>query len=211
MGWSHQIQINQTYFPRTTINNPIELIVEYEKGVESIGVQGAASICKGSFMRCLTDQDYLEICPFKDDFWSCFLEIAALDDQTITGNSFYTPVELNTDSVIRGLRYPSYATTPILLPKTNGVSYSGVLNIFKPLDGKFQLVYNFDKVIRGSSIATSGTPVQGSQVIFNASLLKFAVHKVREGTTMPGVVCTAVQLMDALIIFEGLGNLVTQF
>lgn len=213
LGWNLFLQINQSYFPRTPINSYTELVMEYEKGVETIGLPGARSICKAELQRCTADSAYLEINPFKDDFFGCFVSIDALDDQTITGNPYFNIVELDAISAktsVRGLRYPAaYNATNSYQPYNDNKSFGGVLNKYKPIDGKFQMVFLFDKVLRGSGVATSGVPVQQSVVTLNANNMYFATHTAAQ--TAQSMVVTTVQEMDAKVIFTGLGQITTKF
>ena len=159
-----QVQIGTELYPRQPIQTFPELLAETEKGLHSIGdVSWKANFCTELVQRVDTadvDYQYLEYAPILNQgYTAAFIELLALDDQTITANPHYAllgrcPV---TEVEICGLREPLTYTQ-------SAQEGRGCLNMFKPPKGTFFLCFDLDTFQNHGDIARSGTTIVNNQV-----------------------------------------------
>jgi hypothetical protein len=176
-----QLQLGSELMPRTPINTINSLIKNIRWGDQ-----------------VFSDADYMDLAPrlqpsyattngmvintLQDGFWSCYLPISALDDQTITDNPFFVPLEMSTRRKIRG-----------------GRSKDGPLPFFKPLNGSFHLSFNLESYMGQSGRIRTGVPI-----VNNNMFLKFEKgHLVREYYTQLLTICNC----DARVVFERGGTM----
>ena len=155
-----QLQVGTELYPRQPIQTLPELLQETEKGLHSIG----DSSWKTPFISDLCEPvntnlsvgaySYLDYSPFMQGYTAAFIEIDALDDQTITGNPHFLIVDkvraASEDPVvgIRGRREPKSYTA--------GDTIHGSLNQYKPSEGKFFLCFDMDTFQNQGEVARSG-------------------------------------------------------
>lgn len=143
--------------------------------------------------QVFSDRDYMELNPhlmpsyqtskgmsintLQDGFWACFTPIHCLNDQTITDNPFFVPLELSLRKKIRGAR-----------------AKGGSLPIFKPFDGTFHLSFNLEAYMGQSDRIRTGVPI-----VNNNMFLKLERgHLLRQESTQ---LLTIIQC-DGKVVFE---------
>ena len=104
----------------------------------------------------------LDFDPFMDlGYFTTFVPVYALDDQTITQNPYLQVVEIadavaGTQSVanrIRGYRCPA---SPEIVTSNNGATFQGVLNEFMSPIGTFYLGWDFESWTNHQDVMRSG-------------------------------------------------------
>lgn len=143
--------------------------------------------------QVFSDRDYMELNPhlmpsyqtskgmsintLQDGFWACFTPIHCLNDQTITDNPFFVPLELSLRKKVRGAR-----------------AQGGSLPIFKPFDGTFHLSFNLEAYMGQSDRIRTGVPI-----VNNNMFLKLERgHLLRQESTQ---LLTIIQC-DGKVVFE---------
>lgn len=176
-----QLQLGSELMPRIPINSINSLIRNIRWGDQ-----------------VFTDVDYMDLAPrmqpsyqttngmvintLQDGFWACFLPISALDDQTITDNPFFIPLEMSLRSKIRGAR-----------------ARDGALPFLKPLNGSFHLSFNLESYMGQSGRLRTGIPI-----VNNNMFLKLEKgHLIREYNTQLLTICNC----DARVVFERGGTM----
>lgn len=136
-----QLQLQAELLPRTAIDT-LNLLLLHTRWGDQI----------------FTNTDYLELDPrlqpsyqtqkgmvvntLQDGFFACFVPISALDDQTITCNPFFTPLEISLRKKLRGDRAKNDA-----------------LPIYKPFDGTFHLSWNLAAFMGQNGRMRTGIPI----------------------------------------------------
>ena len=123
--------------------------------------------------------NFSTIIPFQDGFFSVFTPIETLNDQTITCNPFFTPVECNIKKPIRGKRAKNPA-----------------LPLFKPLDGTFHLAFNLQAFMGQHDRMNVGTPMVNN----NSYLQMQQCHLLREFETR---MLTLIRCFARIVIERG--------
>lgn len=176
-----QLQLGSELMPRIPINSINSLIRNIRWGDQ-----------------VFTDVDYMDLAPrmqpsyqttngmvintLQDGFWACFLPISALDDQTITDNPFFVPLEMSLRSKVRGAR-----------------ARDGTLPFLKPLNGSFHLSFNLESYMGQSGRLRTGIPI-----VNNNMFLKLEKgHLIREYNTQLLTICNC----DARVVFERGGTM----
>lgn len=181
IGIKVQLQLGSELLPRTPIDD-IHTLIRNVKWGDQVFV----------------DRDYLELNPhltlshsttnslvintLQDGFWACFVPIEALDDQTITDNPYFTPLELNIGSRIRGVRGKSPA-----------------LPFYKPFEGSFHLSFNLESYMGQNDRMRTGIPIVNN----NMFLLMEQGHLLAEYHTQ---LLTIVHC-DGRVVFERGGTM----
>jgi hypothetical protein len=160
IGINAQLQLGSELIPRTPIDDVHTLIRNIKWGDQ-----------------VFVDRDYLELNPrlhlshstqnelvintLQDGFWSCFIPIEALDDQTITDNPYFTPLEMSLGIKIRGNR----AKVP-------------ALPFYKPFDGSFHLSFNLEAYMGQNDRMRTGIPIVNNNMflMFEQAHLLQAYH-----------------------------------
>jgi hypothetical protein len=194
------------FYNECVINNRVAFDIQLQLATELIPRQPISSI--NSLIRNIkwgdqifVDRDYLDLDPrlhatygtspmngfmintMQDGFWSCFVPLEALDDQTLTSNPFFTTQEYTLERKIRGQRHPS----------------GGVLPVFKPYDGTFHLSFCLEAYMGQGDRMRTGVPI-----VNNNLFLKFEKgHLVRDYDTQ---LLTIVDC-DGRIVFERGGTM----
>jgi hypothetical protein len=171
-----QLQIATELLPRTPIDSINSLLRNCRWGGQ-----------------VFSDRDYMELNPhlmpsyqtskgmsintLQDGFWACFTPIHCLNDQTITDNPFFVPLEFSLRKKIRGAR-----------------AKGGSLPIFKPFDGTFHLSFNLEAYMGQSDRIRTGVPI-----VNNNMFLKLERgHLLRQESTQ---LLTVIQC-DGKVVFE---------
>lgn len=123
------------------------------------------------------DRDYMELFPkiqpsyqvtkgqtintLQDGFWSCYVPIYALDDQSITCNPFFTMAEISLKKKLRGMRHNQ-----------------GPLPIYKPYKGTFHISFNLEAYMGQSDRLRTGIPIVNNNMFlkFESAYLLDAYH-----------------------------------
>jgi len=171
-----QLQISSELLPRTPIDSINALLRNCRWGGQ-----------------VFSDLDYMELNPhlmpsyqtskgmsintLQDGFWACFTPIHCLNDQTITDNPFFVPLELSLRKKVRGAR-----------------AKGGSLPAFKPFDGTFHLSFNLEAYMGQSDRLRTGVPI-----VNNNMFLKLERgHLLRQESTQ---LLTVIQC-DGKVVFE---------
>lgn len=214
LGLNLFLKIGNELIPRQAINDIPSFMMETQKGFQTLADYSIQLDMKTYLVPTfLTNStvSYLQYDVLKDGFLSCFVEAKALDDQTLTGNPYlniqgYGKPSITTDATT------TYSIAPISARRqgpakrsTNEYkdSHTGVLNLFKPLEGNFRMCFNL-ATFETQSSARCGTPIVNNQLFLQGDKMYFMSHKV-EGQ-YPTVCVTAIYEQDAKIVFEQGGN-----
>lgn len=161
IGINTYLTISTEFFPRMPINDLQTLMDHVTWGdqrrgdVEYLGLEPMIH-------NAYDSANFQSILPFQDGFFSCFTPIETLNDQTITDNPYWTPLECNVKKVIRGRR----AKLP-------------ALPFFKPFDGTFHLSFNTQAFMHQHDRMNVGSPMVNT----NSYLHMQNCHMLREHET----------------------------
>lgn len=159
-AFSYQLFSGTKQYPLQPIQTVSELLVEREKSVHSLHNWAWASTDRMGITAWGTDispgNTGLQFDPFLDlGYFTTFVPTAALDDQTITANPYFSLAEYtenggNPDKVrIRGIRQPAF-------PQTGTTTFVGVLNKFVPPIGTFFLGWDFESWTNHEDLMRTG-------------------------------------------------------
>jgi hypothetical protein len=143
------LSIATEYFPRNPINDLNTLLDHVTWGDQHRGYieyLGLDPVLNNNY----ESSNFQDILPFQDGFFSVFTPIECLDDQTITDNPFFTPLECNTKTRIRGKR-----------------GHKPALPFFKPFDGTFHLAFNLQAFMHQEDRMNVGTPMVNNNSYLN--------------------------------------------
>lgn len=172
------LSIATEYFPRNPINDLQTLLDHVTWGdqrrgdVEYLGLEPMIH-------NTYDTSNFTTIIPFQDGFFSVFTPIETLNDQTITCNPFFTPIECNIKRLIRGKRAKKPA-----------------LPFFKPLDGTFHLAFNLQAFMGQHDRMNVGTPMVNN----NSYLQMQQCHLLREFETR---MLTLIRCFARIVIERG--------
>lgn len=158
IGINTFLSIATEYFPRNPINDLQTLIDHVTWGDQRRGdieYLGLDPMLQNSYDTA----NFQKVFPFQDGFFSVFTPIETLNDQTITDNPFWTPLEENVKKLVRGTRGNSPA-----------------LPFLKPLDGTFHLSFNLQAFMGQHDRMNVGTPMVNN----NSYLQMQNCHLLRE-------------------------------
>lgn len=176
-----QLQLSSELLPRFPISTVSDLLLNSRWGDQ-----------------VFSDRDYMELAPrfqpsyqvtkgqaintLQDGFWSCFVPIEALDDQSITCNPFFAPAELSLGKLLRGKRHNQ-----------------GTLPIYKPFKGTFHISFNLEAYMGASDRLRTGVPI-----VNNNMFLKFEYGYLLEAYHTQ---LLTIAVCDAKIVFERGGTM----
>lgn len=137
------------------------MLVEREKSVHSLhnwswcSTENMGLTCWDSQVNSTTG---LNFDPFLDlGFFTTFVPVAALDDQTITQNPYFSIAETNEQGAvktrIRGIRQSAYSTGVV---SPNTTTFVGVLNHYVPPVGTFFLGWDFESWTNHDDLMRTG-------------------------------------------------------
>ena len=222
-----QLSIGNELLPRQPIRDLPTLLMENEKGVQTIADYSAKLpyLCPmiNSILTNANQESYYDYNCLEDGFLSVFLSLDALDDQTITGNPFFASVDLdpantrfNTSTGTTSQLTKEYAIKtaglrcPAELASTNSLTTKatrGVINRFTPLEGTFHMCFNLDTFVLEGGSARCGTTIVNNQLFFRCQDMNMMAHTIRGYA--PKVEILALWQQDAKIVFEAGGNCVS--
>lgn len=176
-----QLQLSSELYPRTPIDTIHRLLMHTRWGDQVFSNQDYMELAPCLQPSYLT-QKGMVINTLQDGFWACYTPISALDDQTITCNPYFVPLELSIRKRIRGKRAPKNA-----LPH------------YKPFDGTFHLSFNLEAFMGQSGRMRTGVPVVNN----NMFLKMEKAHLIRSYDTQLLTICEC----DAKVVFERGGTM----
>lgn len=181
LGIDLQLQLSSELIPRFPINSSSDLIQSVRWGDQVFSSDDYMDLdsrfqpsylqTKGQFINTL-----------QDGFWSCYVPIEALDDQSITDNPFFSPLEMNLQRKIRGTRYE-------ISP----------LPIYKPYKGSFHISFNLESFMGHADRLRTGVPI-----VNNNMFLKFEKGYMLENESTQ---ILTVAVCDAKVVFERGGTM----
>jgi len=176
-----QLQISSELLPRTPIDTINSLIRNVRWGDQVFSDRDYMELNPHLLPSYLTSKG-MAINTLQDGFWACFVPIECLNDQTITDNPFFVPLELSLRKKIRGAR-----------------AIGGALPFLKPLDGTFHLSFNFETYMGQSDRIRTGIPIVNN----NMFLKMEKCHLARTEQTQLLTICNC----DGKIVFERGGTM----
>lgn len=181
IGFDIQLQLSGELYPRTPIDTINRLLMHTRWGDQVFSSADYMELAPALQPSYLTSKG-MSINTLQDGFWAAYCPISALDDQTITDNPFFTPLELSLRRRIRALRAPY-----------------GPLPIYKPYDGTFHLSFNLEAFMGQSGRMRTGVPIVNN----NMFLRMEKCHLLREYDTQLLTICEC----DAKVVFERGGTM----
>lgn len=176
-----QLQLASELYPRTPIDTIHRLLMHTRWGDQVFSSQDYMELAPSLAPSYFT-QKGMVINTLQDGFWAAYTPISALDDQTITCNPYYVPLELSIRKRLRGKRAPKNA-----------------LPIYKPFDGTFHLSFNLEAFMGQSGRMRTGVPI-----VNNNMFLKLEkAHLLRSYDTQLLTICEC----DARVVFERGGTM----
>lgn len=161
--FSYQLFSGTKQYPLQPIQTVSEMLVEKEKATHSLhnwgycSTENMALTAWGGAGFDAKSTTGLEFDPFLDlGFFTTFVPIAALDDQTITANPYFVLGELteagaaSASPKIRGNRQPAYYVG------SSSNTFAGVLNVFTPPIGTFYLGWDFESWTNHEDLMRTG-------------------------------------------------------
>lgn len=161
IGIQTYLTIGTEFFPRVPINDLQTLVDHVTWGDQRRGDYEYLNL-EPVLHNTFNVSNFQSVLPFQDGFFSVFTPIECLDDQTITDNPYWTPLEMNIGGVIRGRRAKNPA-----------------LPIFKPYDGTFHLSFNLQAFMYQQDRMNVGIPMVNN----NSYLQMQGCHLLREFET----------------------------
>jgi hypothetical protein len=217
LGLNLFLKIGNELIPRQAINDIPSFLVETQKGMQTLSDYAIQLDMQTRIVPTWKTNDntsYMQYDVLRDGFLACFVEAKALDDQTLTGNPYFTIVGsggYNYKSA-GGVVTNTQTYTPIAARRrgtdfvnvnTPLSAYNGVLNAFKPFEGNFRMCFNL-ATFETQTSARCGTPIVNNQLFLQGDQFHFMTHKV-DGN-QPTVSVTALYEQDAKVVFEQGGN-----
>lgn len=178
IGINVQLKIATELFPRTPIDDLNTLIDhvcwgdQRQGDVEYLGLDPM-------IQNAYDSSNFQRVVPFQDGFFSVFTPIECLDDQTITGNPYWAPLEMNINQKIRGRRAKQPA-----------------LPFFKPFNGTFHLSLNLQPFMHQHDRMNVGSPMVNN----NSYLVMENTHMIREHPTR---MLTLIRCFARIVIERG--------
>ncbi len=210
--FSYQLFSGTKQYPLQPIQTVSEMLVEREKSTHSLhnwswcGTENMALTAWDSTQNSGTTTG-LNFDPFLDlGFFTTFVPISALDDQTITQNPYFSIAEVNDLGVaqssgrIRGIRQSPRSTGFVGVGTT---SFVGVLNTFVPPIGTFFLGWDFESWTNHDDIMRTGKflgqeqltiRMTGCQLMTATSTIPNSVQSVGMNVTCTAIVPHIVKL-----------------
>lgn len=159
--FSYQLFSGTKQYPLQPIQTVSEMLVEREKSVHSLHNWSWCST-ENMNLTCWDSQENaangLNFDPFLDlGFFTTFVPVAALDDQTITQNPYFSIAETTEVGAvkprIRGIRQSAYSTAVV---SPNTTTFVGVLNHYIPPIGTFYLGWDFESWTNHDDLMRTG-------------------------------------------------------
>lgn len=220
-----QLKIGNEFIPRTPIRDLTTLLMENEKGVQTIADYTAKLPYHCPMINTTSTnsntESFMDYAVLENGFLAAFIPLDALDDQTITGNPFfavadydirntlYNPGVALVGKKIAGTRCQVMSDSEVALSGTNdvGSTYVGTLNKFTPLDGTFHMCFNLDTFVLEGGSARCGTTIVNNQLFLQCQGMNFMTHKIKGQAAKVDII--ALWQQDAKIVFEAGGNCIS--
>lgn len=171
-----QLQLAAELLPRTPIDT-INKLLMYTRWGDQVYSSADYMDLNPQFQPSYQTQKGMVINTLQDGYYACFTPISALDDQTITCNPFYTPLEISLRKRIRGKR-----------------ANKDALPFYRPFNGTFHLAWNFEAFMGQNGRMRTGVPI-----INNNMFLRLEKgHMIREYSTQLLTIATC----DARAVWE---------
>lgn len=207
-AFSYQLFSGTKQYPLQPIQTVSELISEREKSVHALhnwdwDASDSVSLMNWGTSIGNRNSSYgLDYDPFIDSgYFTTFVPVLALDDQTITQNPYLQVAEVGEiDSAvvaealrIRGRRCP---TTTVVESTNNGATFTGVLNEFTVPIGTFYLGWDFESWTNHQDVMRTGKFLGQEQVSIRmtGTFLCTAKNVLAPGQIAQGqnIMCTAI-------------------
>lgn len=215
-----QLKIGNEFIPRTPITDLPTLLLENEKGCQTIADYTAKIpyhcplINTTSSNQHVSSLNYLDYAVLEPGFLSAFIPLKGMDDQTITGNPFFAVLDRDRQNTlghkIAGTRAQvrNDAEHPVSgFNDLKDKEYYGTLNIFTPLEGTFHMCFNLDTFVLEGGSARCGTTIVNNQLFLQCQNMHMMTHRI-DGSDV-GVNILALWQQDAKIVFEAGGNCIS--
>jgi hypothetical protein len=161
--FSYQLFSGTKQYPLQPIQTVSEMLVEREKSTHSLhnwawcGTENMGLVGWDSGQSSATTTGF-NFDPFLDlGFFTTFVPVAALDDQTITQNPYFSIAEVNdvgtAQTRVRGIRQSARSTGVVA---TGTTQFIGVLNTYVPPIGTFFLGWDFESWTNHDDIMRTG-------------------------------------------------------
>lgn len=171
-----QLQLSAELLPRTPIDN-VNKLLQYTRWGDQVYSSSDYLNLNPKLQPSYQTQKGMVINTLQDGYYACFTPISALDDQTITCNPFWTPLEISLRKRLRGKR-----------------ANKDALPFYKPFNGTFHLAWNFEAFMGQNGRMRTGVPI-----VNNNMFLRFdKAHMVREYSTQLLTIATC----DARAVWE---------
>jgi hypothetical protein len=159
-AFSYQLFSGTKQYPLQPIQTVSEMIVEREKSTHSLHNWSWCST-ENMNLTCWDSQTSaagLNFDPFLDmGFFTTFVPVAALDDQTITQNPYFSIAECDESGLaktrVRGIRQSPLSTEVVAKGTT---TFVGVLNHFVPPVATFFLGWDFESWTNHDDLMRTG-------------------------------------------------------
>jgi hypothetical protein len=223
-SFSYQLFSGTKQYPLQPIQTVSELITEREKSVHSLHNWDWCSTENMAWMNwsqkfgATANTSGLDLDPFLDfGYFTTFVPVFALDDQTITQNPYLQVVELEEDvaavpavaSRIRGRRCPASA------PQVGSNTFYGVLNQFTVPTGSFFLGWDFESWTNHQDVMRTGKFLGQEQVSvrMTGTFLCNATNVLSNGQAAQSqtVMCTAIVPHVVKLSFVPGGHLLSYY
>ena len=162
--FSYQLFSGTKQYPLQPIQTVSEMIVEREKSTHSLhnwawcSTENMSLTCWNQGISAGATNGF-DFDPFLDlGFFTTFVPINALDDQTITQNPYFSLAEVSDSGVhatvgrVRGIRQPSYLTSS----SGPNTLFTGVLNHFVSPIATFYLGWDFESWTNHEDLMRTG-------------------------------------------------------
>lgn len=161
IGINLQVQIANEYIPRVPIDD-LNTLIEQTKWGDQVFVKREYLDLGNRYHFPYDVDNAAQINVIQDGHWGAFVPIECLDDQTITCNPYFTPLEMSISTMLRGKR-----------------AKSGCLPLYKSPDASFHLSFNFEAFMGQQNEMRTGVPVVNNNMYFISN----GLHMCREYET----------------------------
>jgi hypothetical protein len=224
-AFSYQLFSGTKQYPLQPIQTVTELLVEREKSQHNLHNWGMCStenmsiVQWGSKFGNSTNATGLDFDPFMDfGYFTTFVSVFALDDQTITQNPYLQIVEANENSAdgsayprIRGKRCPS----SLAASADRAITWNGVLNEFLSPIGSFYLGWDFESWTNHQDVMRTGKFLGQEQLTIRMTGTHLCtasnVIAVGQAAQRQNIMCTAIVPHVVKMSFVPGGHMLTYY
>lgn len=224
-AFSYQLFSGTKQYPLQPIQTVTELLVEREKSQHNLHNWGMCStenmslVSWGSKFGNSSNASGLDFDPFMDfGYFTTFVSVFALDDQTITQNPYLQIVEANENGAdggnyprIRGKRCPSSLVTSA----DRAITWNGVLNEFLSPVGSFYLGWDFESWTNHQDVMRTGKFLGQEQLTIRMTGTHLCtasnVIAVGQAAQRQNIMCTAIVPHVVKMSFVPGGHMLTYY